>query len=78
MGSDIGVGELSPTPHTRNDDAAPRHWLDVPNLRDTFGEGGVELVEKSPPEPQPQGASALPTPREIRIPCLIFTPPGVE
>ena len=40
--------------------------------------GGVELLEERPPDPRPQGAFALPTPRAIRIPCLIFTPPGVE
>ena len=40
--------------------------------------GGVELLEERPPDPRPQGAFALPTPREIRILCLIFTPPGVE
>ena len=79
MGGDIGVGELRPTPHTRHDDAARCHWVEVPNLRDTFGEGrGVELLEERPPDPQPQGAFALPRPGEIRIPCLIFTPPGVE
>ena len=38
----------------------------------------MELLEKRPPDPRPQEALALPTPREIRIPCLIFTPPGVE
>ena len=71
-------GGLGPTPHIRHDDAARRHWVEVPNLRDTFGEGGVELLEERPPDPRPQGAFALPTPRESRIPCLIFTPPSVE
>ena len=55
--------------------------MEVPNLRDTCGErggGGAELLEKRPPDPRPQGAFALPTPREIRVPCLIFTPHGVE
>ena len=47
-------------------------------MRDTFNEGGVELLEKRPPDPLPHGAFALPTPRRIRIPCLIFTPHGVE
>ena len=77
VGGDIGVGELRPTPHTRHDDAARRHWVEVPNLRDTFHEGGVELLEKRPHDPLPQQAIALPTPREIRNPCLIFTPRGV-
>ena len=39
---------------------------------------GVELLEERPPDPRSQGAFALPTPREIRIPCLIFTPPCVD
>ena len=77
VAGDIGVGELGPTPHTRQDNAARRLWVDVPNLRDTFDEGAVELLEESPPDPRPQGAFALPTPREIRNPCLIFTPRGV-
>ena len=42
MRSDVGVGELRPTPHTRHDDAARRHWVE-----DTFHEGGVELCEVS-------------------------------
>ena len=79
VGGDIGVGELGPTPHTRHDDATRRHCVEVPNLRDTFGEGqGMELLEERPPNPGPQGAFALPTPREIGIPCLISTPPGVQ
>ena len=78
MDGDIGVGELGPTPHTRHDDAARSHWVEVPNLRDTFGEVGVELLEERPPHPRPQGALALPTPRELKIPGLIFTPRGVE
>ena len=78
VGGDVGVGELRPTPHTRHDDAARRHWVEVPNLRVTFLKGGVELLEKRPPDPLPQRAFALPTPREIRIPCLMFTPRGVE
>ena len=78
VGGDINVGELGPNPHTRHDDGARRHWVEVPNQRDTFGERGVELLEESPPDPRPQGAFALPKPQEIRIPCLIFTPPGVE
>ena len=65
VGGDAGVGELGPTPHTRHDDAARRHWVEVPNLRDTFGEGGVELLEERPPDPRPQGAFALPTPGEL-------------
>ena len=40
LGGDIGAGELGSTPHTRHDDAARRHWVEVPNLRNTFGEGG--------------------------------------
>ena len=78
VGREIGVGELGPTSHTRHDDATRRHWVEVPNLRNTLGEGGVELLEGGPPDPRPQRAFALPTPRESRIPCLIFTPPGVE
>ena len=76
VGGDIGVGELGPTP--RHDDAAWHHWVEVPNLRDTFGEVGVELLEERPPHPRPQGALALPTPGELGIPGLIFTPTGVE
>ena len=53
MGGDIGLGELGPTPHTRHDDAARRQWVEVPSLRDTFGEEGVELVEERPPDPRP-------------------------
>ena len=53
VGGYIGVGELGPTPHTRHDDAARRHWVEVPNLRDTFCEVGVELLEKRPPNPLP-------------------------
>ena len=78
LGGDIGVGELGPTPHTRHDGAARRHWVEVPNLRDIFGEGGLELLEERPPDPRPQGALALPTPGEFTIPCLIFIPHGVE
>ena len=78
VGGDIGVGELRPTPKTRHNDATQRHWVEVPNLRDTFGELGVELLEGSPPHPQPQVALALPTPGELRILGLIFTPRGVE
>ena len=78
VGGDIGVGELGPSPHTRHHDAARCHWVEVPNLRDTFGEVGVELLEARPPDPRVQGAFALPTPGELRIPCLIFTPSGVE
>ena len=40
VGGDIGVGEQGPTPHTRHDDAARRHWVEVSNPRDTFHEGG--------------------------------------
>ena len=39
---------------------------------------GGGFLEKKPPDPLPQGAFALPMPREIRIPCVIFTPRGVE
>ena len=77
-GGDIGVGQLGPTPHTRHDDAARRRWVEVPNLRDTFGEVVVELLEERPPHTRPQGAVALPTPGELTIPGLIFTPRGVE
>ena len=78
VGGDVGVGELRPTPHTRHDDAARRHGVEVPNLRYTVHEGGLELLEKRPPDPLHQWTFALPTPREIRIPCLIFTARGVE
>ena len=78
VGGDIGVGELGPTPHTRHDDAARRRWVEVPNLRDTFGEVGVDSLEERHPDPRPQGAFALPTPGERRIPGLIYTPRGVE
>ena len=78
VGGDIGVGELRPTPHTGHDDAARRHWEEVPNPRDTFGEVGVELLEERPPHPRPQVALALPTPGELTILGLIFTPRGVE
>ena len=61
MGGHVGVGELRPTPHTRHNNAARCHWLEVPNPRDTFGELGVELLEESPPQPRPQVAPALPT-----------------
>ena len=53
MGGNIGVGELGPTPHTRGMEAARRHWVEVSNLRETFGEGGLELLEKRPPDPLP-------------------------
>ena len=78
VAGDIGVGELGPTPHTRHNDAARRHWVELPNLRDTFGEGAVELLEERPPDSRPQGSFALPAPGGLRIPCLIFTTPGVE
>ena len=78
VGGDMGVGELGPSPHTRHDDAARRHWVEVPNLTDTFGELGVQLLEERPPHLRPQGAFASPTPGELRPPCLIFIPPGVE
>ena len=54
VAGDIGVGELGPTPHTRNDDAAWRHRVEIPNLRATFGERGVELLEERPPDPHPR------------------------
>ena len=78
VGGDVGVGELRPTPHPCHDDATRRHGAEVPNLRDTFHEGDVEFLEKRPPDPLPHRAFALPTPREIRIPCLIFTLRGIE
>ena len=52
--------------------------MEVPNLRDTFGEVGVEFLEERPPHPRPQVALALPTPGELRILGLIFTPRGIE
>ena len=78
VGGDITVGELCPTPHTRHDDAARRHWVEVPNLRDTFHVGGWSFLKRGPPDPLPQGAFGLPTPREMPIRCLIFTLPGVQ
>ena len=77
-GGDIGVEELGPTPHTLHNDAARRHWVEIYNLRETFGEGGLEILVERPPDPGRQGVFAVPTPREIRIPCLIFPPPGIE
>ena len=38
----------------------------------------MKLLEKRPPDPRPHGPLILTMPREIRIPCLIFTPRGVE
>ena len=78
VGGDIGVGKLGPTPHPRHDDAARRHCVEVPNLRDTFGEVAVELLEERPPQPRPQVALALQTPGKLRIRGPIFTPRGVE
>ena len=52
--------------------------MEVPNLRDTCGEVGVELLEERPPDPRPEGAFALPTPEELRIPGLILTLRGGE
>ena len=78
VGGDTGVGELRPTPHTRHDDPARHHWVEVPNPRDTFGEVGVALLEERPPHPRPKVAHALPTPGELRIFGLMFTPRGVE
>ena len=54
VGGDIGVGELGPTPHTHHDDAARRHWVEVPNLRDTLGEGGWNFLKRGPPTPDPK------------------------
>ena len=51
VGGHVGVGELRPTPHTRHNDAARRHWVEVPNPRDTFGEVGVR---EAPPPPTPR------------------------
>ena len=78
MCGDVGVGELGPTPNDCHDDAARRHLVGVPNLRDTFHEGGVEVFEKGPPHPLPKRAFAVPTPGECMIPCLLLTEPGVE
>ena len=78
VGGHVGVGELRHTPHTGHNDAARRHWVEVPNPRDTFGEVGVELLEERPPNPRPQGALALPTAGERRILGLLLTPRGVE
>ena len=75
---DGGVGELRPTPHTRHNDAARRHWVEVPNARDTFGEVWVKLLEQRPLHPRFQVALALPTPGEPRILGLLLTPRGVE
>ena len=38
----------------------------------------MQLLEERPPHPRPQVALALPTPGELRILGLIFTPRGVE
>ena len=62
----------------RNLRDARRHWVEVPSLRDSFGEVGVELLEERPPHPRPQVALALLTPGELRILGRIFTPRGVE
>ena len=40
--------------------------------------GGWNFLKRGRPTSCPKGAFALPTPRHIRIPCLIFTPRGVE
>ena len=53
VGGNIGVGEPGPTPHTRHDDTARRHWVVVPNLRDTFREGGWNFLKRGPPTPDP-------------------------
>ena len=78
VGGHVGVGELRPTPHTGHNDAARRHWVEVPNPRDTFGEVRVELLEERPPHPRPQGALALPPAGERGILGLLLTPRGVE
>ena len=78
VGGHVGVGELRPTPHTGHNDAARRHWVEVLNPRDTFGEVGVELLEERPPHPRPQGALALPPAGELGILGLLLTPRGVE
>ena len=48
----VGVGEPGPTPNRCYNDAARRHWVQLPDLKDTFHEGGLELLEK-PPTPTP-------------------------
>ena len=48
VGGDVGLGELGPNPHTHHHDGARRDWVEVPNLRDTFGEERVELLEERP------------------------------
>ena len=63
MRGDVCVGELG-SPDTCHDDAARHHRVEVPDPRDTFHEGGVELLEKAPPCPLPQRPFALPTPGE--------------
>ena len=78
MRGDVGVGELGPTPNTCLDDTARCHWVEVPDLKDTFHERGVGLLEDAPPNPLPQRAFALPTPGEFRIPCLLHTQASVE
>ena len=78
VGGHVGVGELRPTPHTGHNDAARRHWVGVPNPRDTFREVGVELLEERPPHPRPQGALALPPAGERRVLGLLLTARGVE
>ena len=78
VGGDIGVGELGPTPHTRHDDAAQRHWVEVPNLRDTFGEKGWNFLKRGPPTPDPKVLLLCQRRGSSGIPGLIFTPRGVE
>ena len=78
VGGHVGVGELRPTPHTGHNDAAQRHWVEVPNPRDTFGEVGLELLEEAPPPPTPRCSCALPPAGERRILGLLLTPRGVE
>ena len=51
VGGEIGVGEVRPTPHNRHDDAARRHWVEVPNLRDTSMRGVWNFLKRGPPTP---------------------------
>ena len=53
VGGHVVVGELRPTPHTGHNDAARRHWVEVPNPRDTFGEVGMNFLKRGPPTPDP-------------------------
>ena len=58
VGGDIGVGEPRPTPHTCHNDAARRHWVQLPHLRDTFDEG-LNFLKSPPRHPVPFSSELL-------------------